>query len=154
MPLLQRRCKVILVCDCEADGDYTFNSFNNAVRMAYIEENIQIDIDLSSIIPIKKKDGSYELSKESVTVGSITYPPKEEGDKFTRGNIIYLKSSMSTMNKPYKPLPVHVKNYHKGNPIFPHQTTTDQSFSDAQFEAYRALGEHIADQAIQKLDTL
>ena len=151
LPLLQRRCKVIVVCDGEADGDYSFNSFNNAVRMAYIEENIEIDIDLSPIVPEKNKDGSYKLSKESVAIGKITYPPKKKGEHRTTGELIYLKSSMSKLNRP---LPVHVKNYKKGNSKFPHQTTADQFFDDAQFEAYRALGAHIADQAIQKADTL
>ncbi|MET0724380.1 MAG: hypothetical protein ABWY64_26635 [Tardiphaga sp.] len=34
--------------------------------------------------------------------------------------------------------------YKKANPRFPHETTLDQLFSEEQFEAYRALGEHIA----------
>ncbi|MBI3263663.1 MAG: hypothetical protein HYZ58_11015, partial [Acidobacteria bacterium] len=30
-------------------------------------------------------------------------------------------------------------------PDFPHETTADQFFDDAQFESYRALGVHIAE---------
>ena len=45
-------------------------------------------------------------------------------------------------------------NAKEGNSDFPHQTTADQFFDDAQFEAYRALGEHIADQAVSKTGTL
>ena len=46
MPLLHRRCAVITVLDGESDGTYEFGSFNNAVRMAFIEESIEIDIDI------------------------------------------------------------------------------------------------------------
>jgi len=151
-PLLQRRCKHIVICDFEADDDYDFESFNHAVRMAYIEKNIRIHIDLSEIVPAKNEDGSSQFSKKSVAKGKIIYS-EEEGDE---GTIYYLKSSLSEMEMLTKneeenlmrKLPVHVKNYHKDHSKFPHQTTADQFFDDAQFEAYRALGEYIATQAL------
>jgi hypothetical protein len=149
LPLLQRRCSVIVVCDGEADGGYKFESFNNAVRMAYIEENIEIDIDLSPIVPENEKDGSYKMSKKSVAIGKITYPAANENEKETTGTLIYLKSSLSEPIIWKMPLPVHVKNYYTAHPNFPHQTTADQFFDDAQFEAYRSLGEHIAGQAVE-----
>jgi hypothetical protein len=150
LPLLQRRCKVIFICDGEADADYKFESFNNAVRMAYIEQNIEIEIDLSDIIPEKEKDGSYKMSKKSVAFGKIIYPPVDENAKEAEGKLIYLKSSLSAPKQQKMPLPVHVNNYYKGHPDFPHQTTADQFFDDAQFEAYRALGEYIAEQAVDE----
>jgi len=149
MPLLQRKCKVIAVCDGEADLGYKFESFNNAVRMASIEEDIRIDINLSSIIPEKKDDGSYGLSKKSVAIGDIIYPPEKEGEPETYGKLIYIKSSLSEDNES---LPVHVNNYRVGHPHFPHQSTADQFFDDAQFEAYRALGDHICEQAIKEME--
>jgi hypothetical protein len=36
-----------------------------------------------------------------------------------------------------------VMAYKAAHPSFPHETTMDQLFSEEQFEAYRALGEHI-----------
>jgi hypothetical protein len=89
------------------------------------------------------------MSKKSVAVGKITYSPANENEKETEGTLIYLKSSLSAPDQPKTSLPVHVKNYCKGHPNFPHQTTADQFFDDAQFEAYRALGEHIAEQAVE-----
>ncbi len=35
----------------------------------------------------------------------------------------------------------YVLDYHRENPLFPHQTTLDQFFDEAQFEAYRKLGQ-------------
>ncbi len=145
LPLLQRRCGTIIVCDAEADPHLAFGSFNNAVRMAYIEDNIRIEIDLTPIATRKEENPGYRLSRKSVvTDGKIHYP---DGSK---GNLIYIKSSVP---KPSSKLPVHVGNYLKRFKRFPHQSTGDQYFDDAQFEAYRALGEHVAQQAVDSLDT-
>ena len=37
--------------------------------------------------------------------------------------------------------PHYVLDYRRQNPAFPHQTTADQFYDEAQFEAYWALGE-------------
>ena len=59
------------------------------------------------------------------------------------GYLLYIKSSL-TGNEPD-----YVRDYRQRNPTFPHETTADQFFSEAQFEAYRALGEHIGDDLFQ-----
>ena len=41
-----------------------------------------------------------------------------------------------------------IREYRHRNPTFPHQTTADQFFDEDQFEAYRALGLHIAELAL------
>jgi hypothetical protein len=139
VPLLQRKCKTIVICDFEQDYNYDFQSFTNAVRMAYIEENISIDINLKPLIPSPSTNGGIGISKKSVAIGKIKYPNGAEG------KLIYIKSSLSG------DLPVHVFNYHKSFPEFPQQSTGDQYFDDTQFEAYRSLGEHLASQAILQM---
>jgi len=37
---------------------------------------------------------------------------------------------------------VLIEEYRSRNDDFPHQSTADQVFDEAQFEAYRSLGEH------------
>jgi hypothetical protein len=138
LPLLRRRCSTILVCDAEADGGYTFGSFNNAVRMALTEENIDIDIDLTPILTRSETPAGYVTSDESVVVGRIHYPNDERDNPVEPGKLVYIKSSVSGDN-----VPVHVENYAKEHAAFPHQTTADQFFDDAQFEAYRALGAYL-----------
>ena len=54
------------------------------------------------------------------------------------GVLIYIKASLSGDESDY------VIAHKKANPQFPHETTLDQLFREEQFEAYRALGEHIA----------
>lgn len=143
-PLLQRRCALIVVCDFEQDQGYEFDSFNNAVRMAYIEENIEVRIDLRRIVP-QFIHGIQEFSECSVIEGDIVYPKTASEEAFT-GKLVYIKSSLSEPENGQQ-LPVHVVNYRTTHSDFPHQSTGDQFFDDAQFESYRALGEHLGDQA-------
>jgi hypothetical protein len=44
-----------------------------------------------------------------------------------------------------------VVEYRSRNPAFPHESTADQCFDEGQFEAYRALGQHIAEQVLKLL---
>lgn len=37
--------------------------------------------------------------------------------------------------------PIDVQNYAKDSPAFPHESTADQWFTEAQFESYRTLGQ-------------
>jgi hypothetical protein len=48
----------------------------------------------------------------------------------------------------------YVVAYKAANPAFPHETTMDQLFSEEQFEAYRALGEHIARRLVEGKDAV
>lgn len=146
MPLLRRRCSTILVSDAEADGEYSFGSFNNAVRMAFIEKNIRIEIDLSKIQTRSESASGVPVSEASVVTGTIRYPEESSHEPAFEGRLIYVKSSV-----PKDQVPVDVLSYAKKKPKFPHETTADQFFDDAQFEAYRALGEHVGEMAAQKL---
>ena len=146
MPLLRRRCRRIVVCDGEADGDLSFPSFNNVIRMAFIEHNIRIEIDLADAQQVRDTRYGHKASKASVVRGAIHYPavnsvaPKP-------GELIYVKASIPDEAG----IPAHVHNYAKQKAEFPHQTTTDQFFDDAQFEAYRALGDHVGGAAANLL---
>lgn len=133
LPLLKRRCSTVVVCDFEADPNFTFESFNTALRIAYLEEGIWIHIDLEQLIPADKNSPKTE---RSVAVGNIYYPDE------ARGKIIYIKSSLSG------DLATNVRGYHQKYPDFPHQSTSDQYFDSAQYEAYRSLGYDLAEMAI------
>jgi hypothetical protein len=132
-PLLQRRCRLIIAVDAECDRDLSFGSFAEAMRQAYIDEGVQIDIDLGRI----RLQPDASTSRCHFAVGKITYPASKE-KKASHGWLIVLKSSM-TGNEPES-----VKTYRQQYPEFPHQTTADQFFDDAQFESYRELGYHMA----------
>jgi hypothetical protein len=46
--------------------------------------------------------------------------------------------------------PAPIQNYKRVCPDFPHESTADQFFDDAQFESYRALGNHIAEETLSR----
>ncbi len=130
-PLLQRRCKIIIACDAEADGNLTFGSFTETLRHAYIDMGIDVDIDLTMIRP----DPQTGRSRSHCAVGRIRYPDRKGQQSW----LIYLKNSLT------RDEPQPIVNYARDHPSFPHETTADQFFDDAQFESYRALGVHIAE---------
>jgi hypothetical protein len=128
-PLLQRRCKVIIVSDAEQDPALAFGSFTEALRHAYIDMGIDVDIDLSLIRP----DAATGRSRNHAAIGRIKYPDRPDQASY----LIYMKNSLTGDE------PEPVLNYKVSCPDFPHESTADQFFDDAQFESYRSLGVHI-----------
>jgi len=131
-PLLERRCQVIIACDAEADAGLSFGSFTEALRHAYVDMGVDVDIDLSMIRP----DPVTKLSKSHCAIGRVRYPECPDRPNW----LIYLKNSLTGDE------PAPVMNYRTTCPDFPHESTADQFFDDAQFESYRALGSHIAEE--------
>ena len=126
--LLRRKCKFIIAIDGEADPEMTFPSLMNVIRYAQIDFGINIQMDLSDL-----KRNKAGFTKAHFVLGNINY-----GDGQT-GYLLYIKSSLTGNERDY------IADYQKNNPSFPHESTADQFFSEAQFEAYRALGEHIGE---------
>jgi hypothetical protein len=52
-----------------------------------------------------------------------------------RGRLLYIKSYCAGLKEP-----ADVRAFYHANPAFPHDTTLDQFFGEAQFESYRVLG--------------
>ncbi len=126
--LIQRRCKYIIVSDAGADAAFAFADLGNVLRKIRIDFGVQVeDMNLSMVRP----DPQSGLSRSHCAVGRILYPAGEEG------LLIYLKPTLSG-NEPADLL--HYRGQHK---TFPHETTADQFFDEAQFESYRALGYQI-----------
>lgn len=134
--LLQRQCRLIIACDAEADPSLGFGSFTEALRHAYIDLGIDVDIDLTMVRP----DPDTGMSRHHCAVGLIRYPVNGQGERRI-GYLVYLKNSLTGDE------PEPVLNYKSTHPTFPHESTIDQFFDDAQFESYRELGHHIAEHA-------
>jgi len=80
-----------------------------------------------------KPDPVTGRSRAHGAVGKIYYPDQPEC-----GYLVYLKASLVGDE------PQDVLEYRVRHASFPHQTTTDQWFTESQFESYRRLGLHIA----------
>jgi hypothetical protein len=143
--LLRRRCKYIIIGDGEADPNLHFAGLATLMRCAYIDLGIRIDIDLDPIRLRKSKEENDEgaISGAHWAVGTITYPDIDRNGQPKIGHVLYLKSSFTGDEGEA------IREYRHRNPTFPHQTTADQFFDEDQFEAYRALGQHIAEGALR-----
>ncbi len=133
--LLRRRCQVIIAVDGEADPRMTFGGLVTLIRFARIDMGIKIDLDLE---PLRMSEDA--LSVRHWAIGTIDYGGGETG------TLVYVKSSVTGDENEY------VRSYRAHFPLFPHESTADQFFSENQFEAYRALGAHAAERMLEDPD--
>lgn len=126
--LLRRRCKYIVAVDGEQDPAMTFHALTNLQRLAAIDMDVRIDIDLDDL-----RLNPAGLSRSHFKFCRIHYP----GEGI--GYLLYVKLSLTGNEGEF------IRRYRLDEPAFPHHSTTDQFFTEAQFEAYRALGEHVGD---------
>jgi len=124
--LVRRRCRVIIASDAECDECLEFGGLGNMIRICETDFGASIDIDLTSIR--QQKDGQ---SLAHCAVGKIRY------DNGSIGYLIYLKASISGDEQ------VGIAQYRAAHPSFPHESTSDQFFTEDQFESYRKLGMHV-----------
>src|SRR5215213_944434 len=125
--LLRRRCKFVISVDGEADPDRSFGGLLTLTQLAKIDLGVTIEPDLTDL-----RTDSQGLGRSHFGLFRIEYPDGQYG------LLLYIKSSLTGNESEF------LKKYRGENPTFPHQSTGQQLFSETQFEAYRTLGEHIA----------
>jgi hypothetical protein len=134
--LLRRRCMFIITGDGGADPDMHFDNLATLMRYARIDMGIDIEIDLEKL-RLTDPEGD-RLSEAHFAIGRIQYPYDTKC-----GYLLYLKSSFTGDEDEV------IVEYRSRNPLFPHESTADQFFDEGQFEAYRALGQHIGECALK-----
>ncbi|HEX8439639.1 hypothetical protein [Archangium sp.] len=125
--LIRRRCRYIVLSDCGMDSDASFDDFANAVRRVREDFGAEIRIDLSPLRP-----GPDGRARQPMVAGDIEY---EGGDV---GVLLLFKPTLVGNE------PADILQYKVRNKAFPHETTGDQFYDEAQWESYRRLGEHAA----------
>jgi len=137
--LVRRRAALIVVTDASADGDYQFDDLAMAVRKISVDFGVRIEIDAEALDAIRPKGDSTAFSDKSWALGRIVYP-----DSRQHGYLIYVKNSLG------REAPIDIRQYRDAHPAFPHESTADQWFDEDQFEAYRHLGQSIAEDLCRK----
>ena len=128
--MVARRCHLVVVSDAGCDPGYTFDDLANAVR--------RIRLDLGILIQFPPMEISREgqgRGNPHAALGVIKYSAVD-GPGAPDGILLYLKATLSGDE------PVDVINFATADPLFPHDSTGNQFFSEARFESYRALGFH------------
>jgi hypothetical protein len=138
--MVLRRCHFIIMSDAGCDPKYSFDDLGGAIRKIRIDFGIPIEFKPTPI-PI----GRELAGGNHYAIATIGYSCVD--GQGTDGFLIYIKPAI-TGNEP-----ADVLSYRKANPVFPHEPTSDQWFSESQFESYRILGEYSADSICDKVGT-
>jgi len=163
--LLAQRAEVIVVADCGADPHYKFGDLENLVRIARVDLNADIQFLRPRTPPAPRQaDAGLPRTKYRVQAPAVEELPDEVG-YFGSINDLASKEGTSCLalakivyggKRPgqgililIKPnicegLPVDLVNFKDQYPDFPQQPTADQFFSEAQWESYFLLGQHLA----------
>lgn len=157
--LVRRRVPRMIVCDGGADPSYEFEDFAELVRKvridfgARIESFTEAELDalvagglisravrecLATVVQLKPpSDGSGRITASSAAHAALCWVHYPHSTSATRSLLLYVKASVTGRE------PDDIRNYHRTHPEFPHESTGDQSFDEAQWESYRKLGEHV-----------
>jgi hypothetical protein len=160
--LIRRRVPFIIACDCGQDAAFKFADVANLVRKARTDFDAEIRFltraelsamrvddsvikyfgvpaEFAPLSPAAESNAAREWHRPCAMLARVDY----DGNQHRAGRapdsiVLFLKPSLTGEE------PEDILNYAKTNPDFPHQSTGDQYFDEAQWEAYRKLGEIIA----------
>jgi hypothetical protein len=132
--MVVRRCHRIVLSDSGADPRCSFEDLGNAIRKIRTDLGIPIEIAKITMAP-RAKDGK-PVAGEYFAVGTIRYSAVDKDA--VDGKLVYIKPGVYQSEN----FPWDVYNYAQESLEFPHEPTSDQFFSESQFESYRALGRH------------
>jgi hypothetical protein len=127
--LVRRRCRTIVICDGEQDCKLQFGGLGMAIRKCRLDFGVEVNLD-----DVRHMSCYPALNKHHVVTGQVIYPE----DPSNPGTVVYIKSSLTGDE------PADLLNYRHEDPVFPHDSTANQFFTESKFESYRALGVHIA----------
>jgi hypothetical protein len=146
--LLRRRCSTIYCIDGGGDTPPTAPGLAEAIALAETELGVQIVLNdpLAAepgagrpLVPEATLAGlNATLTREPVITGTIHYPSASGLPVGSRTGVIYIAKALLWPTMPYSLL-----SYAAQNPVFPHDSTSDQWFDDGQFTAYTQLGREL-----------
>jgi Patatin-like phospholipase len=129
--MIRRRCRFIVISDASCDPDCIFEDLGNATRKIYIDFGVSIEFAKLSIQPRQ----TPPTAGLSCAVGTIKYPGSDR-----LGWLLYIKPTYHGTTER-----ADVRSYASAHGKFPHESTTEQWFSESQLESYRALGAHVVE---------
>lgn len=155
--LLRREVYAIVVCDNGADPDFRFGDLEVLIRKARIDLGLAIEVATPATVkavmgvaaePLflngddrdwraraaARCDRSGPSSPEDYAYCLLLNVFEGKNDEEPIGRILWIKPRL------FAGLAQDVIGYALAHPDFPHETTGDQFFNEAQWESYRSLG--------------
>jgi Patatin-like phospholipase len=133
--MVLRRCHYIVVSDAGQDPLCSFADLGEAVRKIRIDLGIPIEFADPISIFARSDLKEQNLRGRVCARGKIKYSAVD-GAGIPDGELVYIKPAC------YGEEPRDIYEYFKNHAAFPHEPTSDQFFSESQFESYRMLGIH------------
>ena len=178
--MVRRRCRLVVLIDAGCDPDFAFEDLGNAVRKIYIDLGIRITFDglgglknrptaealsravrdaaaLATLRATEMVAGGGKSTAPGPTpyyaVGTIDYTDADRtnkagdahGEPIENGYILYIKPAYHGTETG-----AGIRSYATAHPDFPHESTTDQWFTESQFESYRSLGLDITNDILSR----
>ncbi len=150
--LVRRKAALIVVLDGAADKGFQFGDLQIAARRIAEDFGARIEFDpdnhLEKLIP-RQEVGypvGFKQAERGFIEGEIIYSEGPSGK--VSGRLLYVKSTR------IPGLGLRVKGYQGSHRDFPDESTADQFFDEAQFEAYRELGYRIGESVKDRLAAL
>jgi hypothetical protein len=135
--MVLRRCRHIVLVDAGADREFQFEDLGNAIRKINIDLGIPITFPGLVAWPLSNQKAATD---RYCVVGKIDYCCVDPAAP--TGYLIYIKPQLIGRE------PRDVTAYAAAHSAFPHETTANQFFNEAQFESYRHLGSHAFDEIL------
>jgi hypothetical protein len=166
--MILRRCHFIVVSDGGQDPEFTFEDLGNALSKIRVDLGVPVRFERILMRPrpaqpeiydvrSEKQKGTDDQEKEITqpycAIARICYscvdglPPgvlegmteeqKKAAGEAMDGWLLYIKTSLNGTE------PADVFHYARLHPLFPHESTANQLYTESQFESYRELGSHV-----------
>ena len=157
---LRRRCRLIVCIDGGGDTPPLLSGLGDAMRLAEYELGVTNTFDTDgdyAVDNVAPGSGNpfgpghalaclnSRLTKGTVVAGKIAYPPAAGLEK-SEGVLIFAKAVLC------KCCPEWLLTYAASSEVFPHDSTSDQWFSEGQFAAYTELGRIIGAEVVRCLN--
>jgi len=148
----QRGVRLIVVCDCGCDPDYSFRDLANLMRLARIDHGLELRINEqvaadpllgkvfgrpSDLRPLAAGADGNDAGRCALLV-DVVEPAREDRAERCVARIVLLKPRL------IDGIALDVASYSSQRPSFPQEPTGDQFYDEAQWESYRKLGVTIA----------
>lgn len=155
--MVRRRIPRIVAIDAGCDSEFLFEDLGNLIRRVQLDFRCKLEVaDSTKIASIfsstesqnqfgqldqlksAKPDPIWHQNPSPVKRAVLLHGKFETQDLISQIDeiwILYIKPTLTRQE------PIDVLRYQIDHPDFPHQSTNDQFFDEAQWESYRKLGE-------------
>ena len=127
---LRERPDTMIVLDASGDTPGGFGTLRQAIELADVELDAQIDLAWEAVEP-----RSHDVPRDCVTTGTATF---RDGSGHVT-SIVYAKAQISDTASG------SLRRFAASDPSFPDYSTADQYLTEEQFDRLVELGEHLAE---------